>query len=339
MWDEIIGHQKNKDFLERLLQTGELPHALLFYGAEGIGKRLLAQEFARGLLCLSSGWSRPCGSCESCRLINFKTGNMAHPDYLFLEPAADSKLPILKVEQLQGLLAQAAYGPTLSEHKICIINEADTMNLEAANAFLKLLEEPPEGWIFILIASSVNKLLPTILSRVIQVRFDPLTLEEAATALVQQGISPEEADTLARLAAGSLGQALAFKEKGVLEIRNAAAAYVVSFPLKAPMGYLLENKYFEAVLPTTAEAEIFANMVEYLFRDVLFMKIGLASQVFNCDIKDKLQAASLKWQAGALKKAVGRAGRAGAAMARKTNAKGVLDNLTLALNDIMEGRA
>jgi DNA polymerase-3 subunit delta' len=152
MFDQIVGHQQNKEFLARFLNREERPHALLFYGPEGIGKCLLAKEFARAFLCLGSPQGeKPCNHCESCRLLNFETGNFAHPDYLYFDPMTDEeqekkKTKIISVSQIRNLIKQSAFGPTLSKQKICIVNEADTMNTEAANSLLKLLEEPPDKW-------------------------------------------------------------------------------------------------------------------------------------------------------------------------------------------------
>ena len=236
MFETIVGHQQNKAFLQRFLNREERPHALLFYGPEGIGKCLLAKEFARAFLCQGPDRATaPCNHCESCRLLNFETGNFAHPDYLYFDPMTDEeqekkKLKIISVNQVRNLIKQAAFGPTLSEHKVCIINEADTMNTEAANSLLKLLEEPPDKWLFILIATSVNRLLPTILSRVIQVRFTPLTLAETKKVLLQKEIPEAEADLLAHLSDGSLGQALRFREERIMDFRDAALKYVAEFP-------------------------------------------------------------------------------------------------------------
>ena len=92
MFDQIVGHQQNKEFLARFLNREERPHALLFYGPEGIGKCLLAKELARAFLCLgSSQGDKPCNLCESCRLLNFETGNFAHPDYLYFDPMTDEE--------------------------------------------------------------------------------------------------------------------------------------------------------------------------------------------------------------------------------------------------------
>ena len=87
MWDDILGHEQNKEFLARLLQPGNRPHALLFYGPEGIGKKQLALRFAKTFLCQKPD-EHPCGRCESCRLINLAEHSFAHPDFILLSCAA-----------------------------------------------------------------------------------------------------------------------------------------------------------------------------------------------------------------------------------------------------------
>ncbi|MBR1589546.1 MAG: DNA polymerase III subunit delta' [Acidaminococcaceae bacterium] len=346
MFDHITGHQQNKAFLERFLNREERPHALLFYGPEGIGKCLLAKEFARAFLCHGTGEERPCGHCESCRLLNFATGNFAHPDYLYFDPATDEeqekkKTKIITVSQIRSLIRQASFGPTLSGHKICIINEADTMNQEAANSLLKLLEEPPDKWFFILIATSVSRLLPTILSRVIQVRFVPLTVEETKQALLDKEVPEAEADLLAHLSDGSLGQALRFRDERILDFRNMALKYVAEFPLQAPMTYLLEEDYFSDMIPASGGNERlqqFLSMTVSLLRDLLFVKNGLPDRVFNIDALPQLQQIAGKWEARRLYQATGAAQEAVAAAVRRANAKSVLDNVTFTINACYEGK-
>ena len=346
MFDHITGHQQNKAFLERFLNREERPHALLFYGPEGIGKCLLAKEFARAFLCHAMGAKRPCGHCESCRLLNFETGNFAHPDYLYFDPATDEeqekkKTKIISVNQIRSLIRQASFGPTLSAQKICIINEADTMNQEAANSLLKLLEEPPDKWFFILVATSVSRLLPTILSRVIQVRFVPLTVEETKQALLDKEVPEAEADLLAHLSDGSLGQALRFREERILDFRNMALKYVAAFPLQAPMSYLLGEDYFSDIIPATGgneQLQQFLAMTVSLLRDLLFVKNGLPDRVFNIDALPQLQQIAGTWKARRLYQATGAAQEAVAAAVRRANAKSVLDMLTFQLNACYEGR-
>ena len=139
MWDDILGHEQNKEFLARLLQPGNRPHALLFYGPEGIGKKQLALRFAKTFLCQKPD-EHPCGRCESCRLINLAEHSFAHPDFILVEQEAPGK--DLKIEQIKEMSRQAAFAPALSSHKVCVIDAADRMTVEAANSLLKLLEEP-----------------------------------------------------------------------------------------------------------------------------------------------------------------------------------------------------
>ena len=347
MFDQITGHQQNKEFLARFLNREERPHALLFYGPEGIGKCLLAKEFARAFLCLGSAQeAKPCNRCESCRLLNFETGNFAHPDYLYFDPMTDEeqekkKTKIISVSQIRSLIKQSAFGPVLSKHKICIINEADTMNTEAVNSLLNLLEEPPDKWFFILVAASVSRLLPTILSRVIQVRFTPLSVQETKKSLCKIGIPEAEADLLAHLSDGSLGQALRFREERILDFRNAALKYVAAFPMQAPMTFLLNEEYFSDIIPSPGgneQLQQFAAMTVSLLRDLLFVKSGLPDQVFNTDALPHLQKTAEKWDARRLHQATQAAQEAAAAAVRRANTKSVLDNMTFKINACYAGR-
>ncbi len=344
MWDEVIGHEENKKFLQRLLEGTQHPHALLFYGADGIGKKFLARHFARSLLCLNRQGVEPCGACESCRLLNFTTGNLAHPDFLQVAPDPESKLHMIKTEQLHDLIAQAAYGPTLGKVKLCLIDEAETMNVDAANAFLKLLEEPPAGWVFILVAANKNKLLPTILSRVVQVRFNPLVPAETEQILIRQGQKPEEARVLARLGHGSLGWVQHYTPAMIIAIRPFVLEYLARVPFTAPLSYLQEQAYYETPLELGPfkegqNLELFCELVQGVLRDVLFLKLALPAQVMNCDVEDKLQELAARWPAEALPGAVRAAGEAASQVASRTNQKTVLELLTFALNDCIEGRA
>lgn len=196
MWDKVKGHQQNKDFLVSLLQGERATPSLLFYGPEGVGKRLLAKEFAKSFLCLGDPLQPD--DCRSCHAIDAGI----HPDLVQVAQLAPGKE--LLIEQIKDMAKQAAYAPTLSTHKVCIIDGADFMKAPAANSLLKLLEEPPEYWLFILIATDINKLLPTILSRVIQRRFTGL--QEKAVAEILEEHQVEQPEILARLAAGSPGK-------------------------------------------------------------------------------------------------------------------------------------
>lgn len=338
MWDNIIGHEENKEFLQRFLQREERPHALLFYGQEGIGKKLLAQNFAESFLCLSEENIAPCRKCESCRLLNIREGQSAHPDYSLIEPDSKGKLHLIKKEQIHELVKQAAFGAVLSRNKICIIDAADTMTGEAANAFLKLLEEPGENRLFILIAESVSSMLPTILSRVIKVRFTPLSHKETEKVLLNQGMTPEEAVVYAGLAGGSPGRALTFKKRDALVLRQTAMDYLGAFPLSAPLLYLYDKDYMTKLLPENEDLQLFLQLTENILRDMLCMKLYLPFRVFNRDVKDRLGEMSEKISEACLRSAMEEINRVRNAAKRRANSKSILDDLTLTLNLLYKGR-
>lgn len=175
MWEHIIGHTEQKKFLQNYLQAKERPHALLFSGAAGLGKRTLALEFAKALLCFQHNGT---DGCEACRLMNLQDGNLSHPDFVLVQHEWDDKKDRLRdtiiIDQIRELTAKTALAPVMSPTRVCIVEDADTMLPAAANAFLKLLEEPPAGWVIILLAANVNRLLPTIMSRVVQLRFQAI---------------------------------------------------------------------------------------------------------------------------------------------------------------------
>ncbi len=345
MWDEVIGHEENKKFLAQLLVSHQHPHALLFYGPEGIGKSLLARDFAKSLLCLrrSNAETDPCGTCDSCSRLPLRGDCGSHPDFIWVQPDKDSKLQLLKLEQIREILQQAAFGPVLSPYKVCLLDGADAMNQEAANAFLKVLEEPPAGWIFILIASSLNKLLPTILSRVMQIRFQGLQPADTAAILQTQGVTGMEAEILAHLADGSLGRALQYRQQNVLEIRRQVFSYLSAFPVRGPLLFLQRQAYLRGELQAGSKdllpLIIFCQLLQGILRDAVMIQLGLQEQLFNGDALEQLRQLAARWPAGILQKAVRSAGMAAADLQARIGKKTVLELLTLEINNFWEGRA
>lgn len=176
---------------ELLREKDRLPHALLITGEQGIGKRAFAEYLAQFLLCEDHQKStQPCGVCEGCRW--FLAGN--HPDFRVLQPEdaeeersdeADNKKPkkkseVIRVEDVRALTDFVHLSAHRRNLRVTLVVPADTMNVSAANAFLKTLEEPPAGAVFILVADHWRRLLPTIRSRC---RVFPIALPEASAAM------------------------------------------------------------------------------------------------------------------------------------------------------------
>ena len=146
MWDEVLGHQQNKEFLEKLLKPGSRPHALLFYGMGGIGKKMLALHFAKTFLCKSAA-ERPCGLCESCRLMDIENNSFAHPDFYLL--TAEEAGKDIKIEQVKEMAKQAAFAPVLSRsyrrHCICAIRMA-SLPFWIISIRIAPASKPPVRW-------------------------------------------------------------------------------------------------------------------------------------------------------------------------------------------------
>lgn len=326
MWDEVLGHQQNKEFLQKLLKPGSRPHALLFYGMGGIGKKMLALHFAKTFLCKSAG-KKPCDICESCRLMDIENNSFAHPDFYLL--TAEEAGKDIKIEQVKEMAKQAAFAPVLSEHKVCIIDDAGQMTAEAANSLLKLLEEPPPGWLFILITQQAERLLPTVLSRVVRLRFDAPDSSAVRQILEAKGIA-QNAQVLAALAGGSPGRALSYNQADIFAIRREALDLLKKLPLQNPFGYIAALGWGEKY--DRAAALLLTEQFIYLLRDVLLVQSGAGGQVYNTDIMAGLDGIAADWPLHTARQGVNAAQEAWQNINKNVSAKNVLEALVLKLD-------
>ena len=203
------------------LKDGNIPHALLFTGIDGIGKRTTAGLFSKACNCeaLASGMSRgrfggiPCCRCSSCRKI--ESGN--HPDIIHIRPSGN----IIKIAQIRNLCHILTMKPYEAKMRVVIISEAQHMNLEAANALLKVLEEPPEQTLIILTAVNTANLMPTIVSRCQVIRFGPISRENLMRMLCdERGMEITTACMIAAMANGSISKAMAMSNDQWINQRN-----------------------------------------------------------------------------------------------------------------------
>lgn len=326
MWDEVLGHQQNKKFLQKLLKPGSRPHALLFYGMGGIGKKMLALHFAKTFLCKSVA-KKPCGICESCRLMDIENNSFAHPDFYLL--TAEEAGKDIKIEQVKEMAKQAAFAPVLSEHKVCIIDDAGQMTAEAANSLLKLLEEPPPGWLFILITQQAERLLPTVLSRVVRLRFDAPDSSAVQQILKAKGIT-QNTQVLAALASGSPGRALSYNQADIFAIRREALDLLKKLPLQNPFGYIAALGWGEKY--DRAAALLLTEQFIYLLRDVLLLQSGAGGQVYNTDIMAGLDGIAADWPLHTARQGVNAAQEAWQNINKNVSAKNVLEALVLKLD-------
>lgn len=207
--ETITGQARAKKFLAHLLKTGNLPHALLLSGMEGIGKGRLALELAKALHCLTppdpGTGAIACGTCEACRKIDRRV----HPDLLWVEKEGTS----IKLARIKEVRERCRVRPFEGAFRVTVVQDAQALTEEAGNALLKILEEPPPRNVFILLALDAQMLLPTLVSRCCHVRCQPLDDQQVRDLVAERwNLSPSRAAQVARLSFGSLERARTWAE-------------------------------------------------------------------------------------------------------------------------------
>ncbi len=220
----LIDQERSIKILNAILQKNRIPHAFLFTGIEGVGKLTAAVTFAMAQNCSiiehcttrgekSELPQLPCCKCKPCKKI--LTGN--HPDIIFIKPSGS----ILRIDQIRALCHSLSMRPYEATQRVVIISGAHKMNSEAGNALLKILEEPPGKTTFILTATHVYDLLPTVISRCQNIGFNPIAKQNLEKLLVKKyDCSVEDAKILSILGNGSITKALSMKQGNWIIRRN-----------------------------------------------------------------------------------------------------------------------
>lgn len=228
----LVGHEKNISLLERTVEEGRPPHAYLFTGRDGVGKKMVAIRFACMLNCHTPHTDRQ-GTCPVCRRIC----QGKHPD-VYVELPERGMIRIEKIRQLVNGFFR--YAPVEGSYRIATIDDAHLMNHAAQNALLKTLEEPPAACILVLVTSKPFLLLSTVRSRCRRVRFGPLPPAPMARLLeTQEGLAPEEALTLAAMSGGSVARAIEMHGSNFSELREHVIE-LLDRPTKKGLAGLLE---------------------------------------------------------------------------------------------------
>lgn len=205
MFSGILGNRTALHLLEGALASGEIAHAYLFYGLPGVGKRTVALQFGAALV---SGGERDAANRALRGL---------HPDLMEVEPEGQ----FTSIGQIREVMRQAAGRPFEGVRRVFVLR-VDTLNVQAANALLKTLEEPEGGAVFVLLAASIDGVLPTVVSRAQTVRFDPVPLEEIVSFLMDRGHQEGEARLAGALGRGSVGLALRYAEEDAFKYLRGA---------------------------------------------------------------------------------------------------------------------
>ncbi len=214
---DVQGQEAALAYLRRSIEQERIPSAFLFLGPHHVGKRLAALILAKALNCerAAPGTADSCDACPSCR----KADAGVHPDLVTVSPDGQ----FIKIDQVRQITEQLGLNPMLARRRVIIVTEAEQMNAQSANAFLKTLEEPPADTLIVLCAEDTARLLPTIVSRCVPVRFQPLP-EPVLRALLGPGagaaLEPEAAEFAVRFAQGRLRPELRDRLGAWLAIRE-----------------------------------------------------------------------------------------------------------------------
>lgn len=277
---DIIGQKKALRILQRTIERGKIPSSYLFAGESGIGKKYTAINLAKTVNCLKAVDSEDipvdsCDACSSCKKIDAGV----HPDYLLVSPEGGK----IRIEEIRPVDNRLSLKPFEGKNKIVIIDDADTMNVFASNAFLKTLEEPPKDSLIILVSSKPDNLPDTIRSRCSRINFTPLS-HEASQRVIQRAIgqeekTPSELSTIMRLSLGRPGLVLSGE---LLEERE--------WFLNLFKGMLLSSKDGWA---SREEMETWHNLLLVFLRDMAVLKITRKeTDLINNDLIDFINSLS-----------------------------------------------
>uniref|UniRef100_A0A7V3ZUS5 DNA-directed DNA polymerase n=1 Tax=candidate division WOR-3 bacterium TaxID=2052148 RepID=A0A7V3ZUS5_UNCW3 len=294
-FQKIIGHKEIITFLKKLKNMPFI-HSLIFYGKKGIGKRTLALVFAQYLACLNKE-KAPCGECPHCRMI----GDLEYPYLEIIFPGWENVKTIKEEEKYESLLDLRSQHrlfemrPETSkkesitidvireikerikmkadEYRIYLIIDAERMTQEAANAFLKTLEEPPERVFFILTTSQIHKLPATIRSRCYLLKFSSLEPKAIEEFLVKKGWPLDTAKKASAFSFGSLRTALQLINRG----EKIFPEEVIKFAeiRKREVGYYFFRNFYEKYSETDYDTIVsFIKDLIFLYRGLLYQKLG-----------------------------------------------------------------
>ncbi|MEE9611719.1 MAG: DNA polymerase III subunit delta' [Desulfatiglandales bacterium] len=291
-FSQILGQDRAVNFLKGVLTKGKIPHAYLFAGIPGVGKTATALALTRAINCHEPKNPEGCGRCQSCRQI--MSGNF--PDLVSIEPAGQN----IKIEQIRDLNRTLCFKPVSGKYRVSLVHQAETMTAEAANSFLKTLEEPPQNNILILSVTEPLALLPTIVSRCQKVFFRPLSVKAIAQWLMdKKNVEKEMASVLAKICEGSLGRAVHMCESDFLEKRQAYLFRLLQLPgltpdegLEMALEYTGKSKKKDPDVLGKSNTALFDLLSTWKtwYRDLLLMKADCpADQLINIDFSQKLK--------------------------------------------------
>ena len=244
---ELAGHEAAEAAFEATRARGRLHHAWLLTGPEGVGKATFAYRAARRLLGAPADHAYGVLGSSPDHPVSRQVIARSHPDLFVLERLSeDGKVrKVIPVDEARALSEFFSKSPASAPHRVAIIDAADDLNVNAANAILKTLEEPPAHGVLLMVSHSPGRLLATIRSRCRRLAFQPLMLEEAASFVRERAdVTAEDALRLARMAVGAPGRAWALAGANAIALDDAARTLIEDLPrLDEAMALSLADRF------------------------------------------------------------------------------------------------
>ena len=279
-YQQIIGHETIKEQLKNIVHSGKISHAYIFDGPDGIGKEMMAHAFASSVVC-DNFQQEPCGACKNCHL---SFGN-SHPDIIEMDLTIDKNGDIkesISVEAVRELKKDVYIKPFFAERKVYIIPNAQKMTVEAQNALLKVFEEPPRFATFILLTNGLSKLLPTILSRGVIVKFQLLSKEELLQFARQNALKADDINILANLSNGQIGRLIALvEEEELMQLRIEVLKAFEDLTYSQKPNAI--NRMFLLMKEQQEKASDIIEFLNILLSDIGLVRSGNGSKIVNTD--------------------------------------------------------
>jgi len=288
-FSDVIGHARLVELLRHACARDRVPQSLIFAGPEGIGKRVVATALAQAVNCPRRKDGDGCGTCATCRRI----AAHRHSDVTWVEKGDEASIKIKTLRE--RVLDSIGYRPFEARRRVYVIDPADEMTVEAQDALLKTLEEPPSAAMLVLISAYADTLLPTIKSRCRRLRFGPLAESDVARVLVAHAdMDRGEAGRLASVSGGSVSRAMA-ESDGDLEADRDAALALLDAARGRVMGRLKAAASLTQHGSKRRDREALATrltIVQSLLRDLAVLASGASAQttLANGDLEPALRA-------------------------------------------------
>ncbi|HJO81927.1 MAG: DNA polymerase III subunit delta' [SAR202 cluster bacterium] len=330
MW-KTLGHDKAVSSLTRAVGEGRIAHAYIIVGPPSVGKMVLAMDMARALNCDQD--APPCGACKQCTRIT----NALHPDVRVVERELDDRgrrRTVIRIEQVREIQREASLKPYEGASRVYIFDGADSFQEAGANSLLKTLEEPPDQVVLILLASSAEAIMPTILSRCRRIDLRPVAPKLIAEHLTQHhGSDPEKADEIARLSAGQIGWAIRAVDEPELLERIGQQTDAIEQAVQSGLESRLEYAAQLATRFTRDRTDAFAELGLWLgwWRDVMMISEKTPQLVRNTSRMAALQAVADRLDERRVADVVRAVGRTIELLERNVNPRLAIEELMLAI--------